>query len=251
MGARVRSAAGALAVVAVLSLGGAGSAAADRLTRTVPLPASRALTVAITVGTLEVRGWERADAEFTITRHAPDAAGVERMPVRIEETDALVRCDLTQEGDTSPHHRTDLRLRVPRRARLSDVRIVEGRLRVEDFDGAITADLRRGPIDAARVSGALRFETGIGDVDVTEARLLPSSLLRLRAFNGDVRLHLAGLPTDARLMALALNGTITSDIPLAMKDAWGPRWGEATLGRGEPVVSIDVVTGDIEIRVTR
>jgi hypothetical protein len=49
-------------------------------------------------------------------------------------------------------------------------------------------------------------------------------------------------------MALALNGTINSDIPLTMKDTWGPRWGEATLGKGEPVVSIDVITGRIEIR---
>ena len=65
----------------------------------------------------------------------------------------------------------------------------------------------------------------------------------MRAFNGDVRLTLDEVPTDARVMALALNGTISSDIPLTMKDTWGPRWGEATLGKGEPVVSIDVITG--------
>ena len=33
-----------------------------------------------------------------------------------------------------------------------------------------------------------------------------------------------------------------------MKDTWGPRWGEATLGKGEPVISIDVITGTIEIK---
>ena len=72
--------------------------------------------------------------------------------------------------------------------------------------------------------------------------------MRLRTFNGDVRLTFAEVPADARVMALALNGTISSDIPLTMKDTWGPRWGEATLGKGEPVVSIDVITGRIEIR---
>ena len=76
----------------------------------------------------------------------------------------------------------------------------------------------------------------------------PEGLLRLRAFNGDVRLTLAGRPPDARILALALNGTITSQIPLTMKDTWGPRWGEATLGRGEPVISIDVISGRIEIK---
>jgi hypothetical protein len=70
----------------------------------------------------------------------------------------------------------------------------------------------------------------------------------LRAFNGDVRLTLAERPADARIMALALNGSITSQIPLVMKDTWGPRWGETTLGKGEPVISLDVITGTIEIR---
>ena len=78
-------------------------------------------------------------------------------------------------------------------------------------------------------------------------RLTPQGLLRLRAFNGDVRLTLAEKPTDARILALALNGSIKSEIPLRMKDTWGPRWGEATLGNGEPVISIDVITGRIEI----
>jgi hypothetical protein len=82
-------------------------------------------------------------------------------------------------------------------------------------------------------------------------RLSPGGLIRLRAFNGDVRLNLAERPLDARVMALALNGTIRSDIPLTMKEARGPRWGEAMLGRGEPVISLDVVTGTIEINARR
>jgi hypothetical protein len=49
-------------------------------------------------------------------------------------------------------------------------------------------------------------------------------------------------------MALALNGHIKSDIPLKTRDTWGPRWSETTLGKGEPVISLDVVTGAIEIK---
>jgi hypothetical protein len=79
-------------------------------------------------------------------------------------------------------------------------------------------------------------------------RLAPQGLLRLRAFNGDVRLELRERPADARVMALALNGTIQSTIPLTMRDTWGPRWAEATLGSGEPVISLDVITGKIEIK---
>ena len=44
------------------------------------------------------------------------------------------------------------------------------------------------------------------------------------------------------------NGTITSVIPLALKDTWRPRWGEPSVGKGEPVIGIDVITGAIQIK---
>ena len=56
-------------------------------------------------------------------------------------------------------------------------------------------------------------------------------------------------PEDARILALALNGTITSAIPLTSKDDWGPRWAEASIGRADRVVSLDVVTGTIRIEL--
>jgi hypothetical protein len=59
---------------------------------------------------------------------------------------------------------------------------------------------------------------------------------------------MAGPPADARVLALALNGTIQSDLAMNTRDTWGPRWSEATLGKGEPVISIDVVTGKVEIK---
>ena len=139
-------------------------------------------------------------------------------------------------------------MRVPRAALIERVQVLEGRIALNGFRGSITADLRRGPIEATDVSGSIRLETGIGPVTVSGARLSPAGVLRLRTFNGDVRLRLSERPADARIMALALNGSITSTIPLTMKDTWGPRWGEVTLGRGEPVISLDVVTGTIEIR---
>ncbi len=127
------------------------------------------------------------------------------------------------------------------------IAVLEGGLEVRAYHGRLEAEVQRGSIDAADVSGTLRLATTIGAVEVTRARLVPGGLLRLRTFNGDVRLGFASPPRDARVMALALNGTIRSTLPLAMKDGWGPRWGEATFGTGADVVSIDVVSGTIRI----
>ena len=221
----------------------------DRQTRTVALPAGRGISLEITIGRVTIQGSNRADAQIEIVRHAPTAEGFARIPVEIVEDEAEVRVrGLQSDGATDPAYRTDVTLRVPELALVRSVRIVEGHLELSSLSGAVTADIRRGSIEAAALQGTMRLETGIGNVIVSRARLSPNGLLRLRAFNGDVRLTFAEKPADARIMALALNGTISSDIPLAMKDTWGPRWGEATLGKGERVVSIDVITGRIEIR---
>lgn len=224
--------------------------AADRQSRTVPLPAGRTLSVDITIGQVRIDGSAGDDATIEIERHAPTAAALAGIPVVIEETDTEVRVRATQsDGATDPALRTDVTIRVPARAEVRPIQIVEGALRVTGVHGAITADIRRGSITATDLQGEVRLETGIGDIDAGGMRLSPDGLLRLRAFNGDVRLTLASPPVDARILALALNGTIDSQIPLRTRDTWGPRWGEATLGRGEPVISIDVITGQIVIRV--
>ena len=222
----------------------------DTQTRVVALPAGKSLTIEITVGSVRIDGWDRADAEIAIERHAPAAAQLDRLPIVIDDTATRVIVRATQSGGTTdPALRTDVVVRVPHAATLDRVQVMEGRISINRFAGTINADIRRGPIEGREVSGTLRLECGIGSVVLTGARLSAAGLLRLRAFNGDVRLTLAERPTDARIMALALNGTIKSEIPLTMKDTWGPRWGETTIGKGEPVISLDVVSGTVEIRV--
>ncbi len=235
------------AVAAALAIGLVP--ATDTQSRTVALPADRALTLETTVGNVRIVGESRQDARIEIVRKAPSREQLVRIPVTIDEASAEVRIIAAQlEGATDPELTTDVTLWVPQQARLSSIRLVEGRLTMTGVRGAVTADVRRGSIETADSEGTLRLETGIGDIVANRVRLAPGGLLRLRAFNGDVRLTLAERPVDARVMALALNGTITSDIPLTMKNTWGPRWGEATLGKGEPVISIDVITGAIQIK---
>lgn len=239
----------ALLLMACAAIATPAGAATDRQTRTFAWSPDRTLTIDITIGQVRIEGSNRQDLEVAIQRTAPASDAFAQMPVAIDETPERVAIRIVQpDGGTDPALISDLVLRVPATARIERLRVMEGRLQIERFRGAITADLRRGPIEAVDISGAIRLETGIGSVVLRNARLDPAGLLRLRAFNGDVRLQMPGPPPDARVMALALNGSIQSDIPMTARDSWGPRWSEATLGKGEPVISIDVVTGKIEIR---
>jgi DUF4097 and DUF4098 domain-containing protein YvlB len=235
----------ALGIAAVLP-----SAEADTQRRNVALPAGKTLAIEATIANVRIEGWDQPDAEITIERHAPSAELLSKLPVTIDDTTARVSVRALQaDGHTDPAYRSDITVRLPRAAVIDRVQVLEGRISVARFAGTLTADLRRGPIDGKDLSGTLRLETGIGSVVLTGTTLANDGLLRLRAFNGDVRLTLAERPAHARILALALNGQIKSDIPLTMKDTWGPRWGETTIGTGEPVISLDVVTGTIEIKV--
>ncbi len=227
----------------------ANAEVADKQSRTIALPAGKTLSIDVTIGTVRIEGSERADVEVTIERHAPADARLAQLPIVVDDTPQRAAIRVTQlDGGADPALRADLIVRVPRAAVLDRVQVFEGRISIARFAGTLTADIRRGPIDGRDLSGTLRLESGIGSVVLTATRLSAGGLLRLRAFNGDVRLTLAERPADARIMALALNGSITSEIPLTMRETWGPRWGEATLGKGEPVMSLDVVTGTVEIK---
>ena len=221
----------------------------DRQTRVIPLPPGKPLSIEVTIGTVRIDGWDKPDVEIIVERRAPDNAQFARVPLTIDDSPARLSVRALQtENTTDPACRTDVTIRVPRTALLDRVQVLEGRIAIDGLSGSLTADIRRGPIDGKNVSGTLRLEAGIGSVTISEARLSETGLLRLRSFNGDVRLSLAARPVNARIMALALNGHVKSDIPLTRRDTWGPRWGEATLGKGEPVISIDVVTGMVEIK---
>jgi hypothetical protein len=236
-------------VASCLLLSAAGAdAATDKQSRTFPLPPAGSLTLEITVGDLTIVGSSRGDAQIDVVRHAPTEADLKRIPVLFEPTGDLIRVRALQHGGTDPALRTDVTLHVPHRAKLGPIRVLEGRVTLTALHGEIALELKRGPIVGRDLSGVVRLETGIGDLTLDNARMSDDGLLRLRTFNGDIKLTLAERPSNARILALALNGTIASDIPLNMKDRWGPRSGEATLGRGEPVISLDVVTGRIELR---
>ncbi len=243
--------AAALVVSAKLSAGApvATGDVTDRQTQTIPLPAGKTVSIDITIGTVRIEGWDKSEAAIVVERRAPGAAQLARVPLVIDDTPGRLAVRVLQtDNTTDPGIRADVTVRLPRSAAIDHVQVLEGRIALEGLNGRISADIRRGPIDGKDLSGTVRLEAGIGAVTLTGARLSENGLLRLRAFNGDVRLSLAQRPIDARILALALNGPIKSDIPLTTRDTWGPRWGEATLGKGEPVISIDVVTGTIAIK---
>lgn len=243
----------ALAAVTAVPPRATAVTVADREVRTVGVASGQALGVEITNGEVRIEGVAgRTDVRVEVERHAPSAALLAQVPFDVVSDAAgpVVRV-VQRDGGRAPELRTDVRVLVPPDLRLARVAVQEGSLELRGLRGGVRAAVDRGPITAADVSGAVRLETTIGAIGVTRARLSDGGLIRLRAFNGDVRLGFAAPLEHARVMALALNGRIASTVPLTEVSGWGPRWSQASIGRADRVVSIDVVNGAITIDAPR
>ena len=238
-------------VLLTLAVAAAASAdVTDRLSRTLPLPPGAAITLEVTIGQVRVSGWDRGDVAVDIVRRAPDAAGLARIPPRIESAGGNIAIHVVQaDGERNAALVSDVTLRVPRRGQVNSLSLVEGGVELDGLEGTVAAHVERGGVVARNISGTIRVETGMGPIRLENATLAPDGLIRLRTFNGDVALGLASRPANARVLALSMGGTITSDLPLTHKDRWGPRWAETTIGSGEPLISIDVVNGNVTLKV--
>jgi hypothetical protein len=242
-------------VIAVIVVAGraeraAAADATDRMTRTVPLPPGLPIRVEATVADVTIVGSSRSDVAVEIVRRAPTPADFARYPAVVDAgSDGLHIGAVQVEDGRDAKLKSEIVVHAPADAVFQAVRVFEGRVRVSALTTACDVDLRRGAIEATALAGRVRLESGIGSVDVRDATLTPGGMLRLRVFNGPVRVRFARAPASARILALTFNGVITSDIPLTMKDAFGPRFGETTIGAGDPVMSLDAVKGDIAIMV--
>lgn len=224
----------------------------DRLTRTLPLTAGAAVTLQVTNGQVQVSGWDRPDLSVEVIRRAPNAAALARIPAQIDTREGAVMIRVVQpDGGRDAALRSDVVVRAPHAVRFEEVSVFEGRLDLDGLTGAVRAHVERGDVAARNISGTIRVETGMGSIRVGRAALAPEGLIRLRTFNGDIALELLAQPSNARVLALSMGGTITSDVPLTRKERWGPRSGEATIGSGEPLISLDVVNGNIALTVAK
>lgn len=220
----------------------------DRFARTISVNTGTPVVVEATIGDLTIAAWDRPDIFIEVVRHAPETADLERYPIRLEATRDRLLVSVIQTGDGKDAALgAAISMRVPSTTVFERLEVFEGRIALVGLTRQINARIERGPIEASGLSGAVRLETVVGLLTLSAAKLDPLGVIRLRTFNGDVRLEFAEQPADARILALTLHGSISSTIPLGNRTDAGPRFGEATLGRGEPLVSVDVVNGDIKI----
>ena len=241
----------ALAAAATLLTSAFGATAVvDRVSRTLPIAARGEIRVDATIADLTIATADRPDVQIDVERRAPAQADLARFPVAIDAVNDGLRIRVTQDADgRDARLRATIAIVAPAAAVFAPVRVFEGRVRLSNVRSAADVEIRRGAIEGNQLAGRIRLTSELGGINVRGVELMPQGILRLRVFNGPLRVAFAAKPANARILAVTLNGGIASDIPLTTKDRFGPRFGETTIGNGEPVLSMDVVKGDIRVTV--
>ncbi len=208
-----------------------------------PIPASA--TVAVT-------GSARTDVRVRIVRRAADGASLGRLEERIELGPSGLQVSVLQTDSGRDARLTStVVVEVPGAQPIAMIELFEGTARVRGVSAGASVRVTRGAIDATDVSGPLRFETTMG-IGVrwrhAPARRRHSGCAPSTA---DIDLTLPAPPANARILALAMNGTPGARLRLTTRTTVGPRFSEATFGNGAPVLNLDAVNGDIRLATAR
>lgn len=240
----------------------AGSDRSGRLTeefhKVYPLSAQGRVEIENLNGPVHITGWDRDEVKVDAVKSAWTKQRLDeaRIEIRVDQNELSIRTEYPGHDHTFNFHNDDERgnpagveytITVPRQARLDEIKLVNGRLDIQDVAGEVHASCVNGRIEAHNLQGAVELETVNGELDASVDRL-PSSELKLSSVNGRLRVT---LPSDAKaeLKASTVSGNISDDFGLPVtRHQFVGRSLHGQLGGGGTLVKLSNVNGEIEIR---
>lgn len=238
------------AVAALLFVLPAG--AAERVwSETYTLSADGRIALENINGDVEIEGWDGDQVEVTATITSRSEEALDTVDVKVDATENLIEISTEytkrQRGWGRESAEVEYSLRVPRKARLSEIELVNGSLTVNGVAGELEASLVNGGLEARGLAGDAELSTVNGSIDVYFDRVGADQRLKLESVNGSVDLYLpAG--ADAEVSAETVHGRISTDFDLRVeKGEYVGSSLDGTLGGGGGQIELENVNGSITI----
>jgi DUF4097 and DUF4098 domain-containing protein YvlB len=251
----------AIAAIFLIS-SAAGSDGQGRLTeefhKVYPLSAQGRVEIANINGPVHITGWDRDEVKVDAVKSAWSKERLDeaKIEIRAEQNEIAIRTEYPGHDHSFNFHNDDehgnpasveYTITVPRQARLDEIKLVNGRLDVQDVAGEVHASCVNGRIQAHNLQGPVELNTVNGELDASVDQL-PSSELKLSSVNGRLRVT---LPSDAKaeLKASTVSGNISDEfgLPVTRHQFVGHSL-HGQLGGGGTLVKLSNVNGEIEIR---
>lgn len=190
--------------------------------RVIALDSGSTISIENAVGDIEIRGWDKNEAEITAGDewgrtygrrtwiYGRGSAGPE---VEVDKIENFLKIKTRISGQEDAIRSVNYILNVPRSVNLKDVRTKQGNVKIADLYGDVHVDAEEGDITVENFSGSLDIFLESGAVEVELLDMRAGDDVKITVKEGPVTLFLQP-EANVRLEATAVNGTISGDFDL-------------------------------------
>lgn len=229
-----------------------GAVVREEFHHTYPLAADGRIALENINGAVHITAWDRNEIKVDAVKRAHDEERLKDMEIRVNASSGSISIETRyrdRDQDWSEDHHNpgsvEYTLTVPRKARLDEIKLINGSLEVTGLQGEVRASCINGKLMARGLAGEARLSTVNGKLDANFERTLAP--LELSSVNGSIDLT---LPSDAKasIEANTVHGGIDNDFGLHANDhhfVGHDLRGE--LGGGGTQIRLNNVNGTIDI----
>lgn len=231
----------------------AGSGYEETVEQSYPLDAGGVVALENVNGDVSIEVWERAEVLIYAVKRASSQELLDGLEIKVDADRNAVQIDTRYPSMRQSDHEGDsfmkveYTLTVPRTARLDDVNLVNGNLRVVGIEGGMSVETVNGDIDVRDFAGDAEIGTVNGTIEARVDRLDGGGRFHMESVNGRLDLYLAS-SVGADLEAESLNGQLTNDFGIEVhKGKYVGSDFRGSIGGGGARVELETVNGSINV----
>ncbi len=219
--------------------------------QTYPLQAGGSFELQNVNGTVDVQSWDRDEVEV----HAVKTAKHQESDLALVSIEVEAKPDSISVTTRYPQNEgvdvaVEYVVHVPRCAHVEHLGTVNGTLRVAGVEAVEDLRTVNGNIEVYEGGGAVHAHTTNGNVHLELLHILDKNGAVAETTNGSVLLAVpAGIQAD--LEARCLNGSFSSELPLALESTQRPRETHGRLGKGGVPIHLHTINGGIRVVALR
>ena len=200
-------------------------------------------------GDVNITAWDRDEVKVDARKRAHSQERLEdaRIVVDAARGAITIRTQYAEQESPADPAIVDYDVKVPRTARLDQVKLVNGTLAIAGLQGEVRASSVNGGIRTRGLAGDVSLSTVSGRLEAMFDQIPASRSISMSSVSGSIELL---LPMDARadLQADTVSGGITSDfgLPIERGRFPGRHWSAALRGGGARI-RVSNVNGPISV----
>ncbi|HEX8161174.1 MAG TPA: DUF4097 family beta strand repeat-containing protein [Pyrinomonadaceae bacterium] len=216
------------------------------ITKTFPLKAGAAFSLANTSGDISVEGWDGAEAQVKVTKRGGSAGEREEVEIMHQASDRELSFRTGEHADGVREVRYEIKL--PRGVRQIEINSRDSNVTLANFAGDVSVSVMRGDFSLKGLTGTVSARTMKGDIDAGLKGATPAGPQSLNAVSGNITLSVGG--ANAELKAETVSGDVSADgdLGLSVEKRVAGEHAAGTLGKGGESIVAKTVSGNIKIK---